>query len=148
MFRIILMIFLFLWLVLFFGISFFSWGIRKKIMAKFAAVKELKFIDNKTDFRLEGFYKDKNVIIKEFKPSKNIFKRIRPVELGDQDAVFRFGIDEVSLGRMTGRFRNISKIVIKVDDKKIYDKQKEVLFMPPNKIKKMLDKHINKIVNN
>jgi hypothetical protein len=139
-----------LWLTLLIGYNFSAWKIRKNLMKKFASKINLNFTENpkiKKYYKIEGLYKNKNIFIEEL---LYLYPKESPGLILNNTMTDKEGAEMVlnslsSLFISRGLlFHNIThkKIIIKVDNKIIYNKDRDFLLPGTSKIQKIIDKYI------
>ncbi|HNZ86178.1 MAG TPA: hypothetical protein PLD95_00220 [bacterium] len=127
-----------LWIIpAIFYISNGAWKIRKNLMKKFASKLNLNFNENskiKKYYKIEGLYKNKNISIEE-----SLYHLKENENLPSLDYT-REGVELFTTGSPYNSTHK--RIVIKVDNKIIYNRDKDVLLPTTNKTKKIIDQYI------
>ncbi|HNV96963.1 MAG TPA: hypothetical protein PKL13_01440 [bacterium] len=137
----IITIIIILWLTLFIGYNFGAWKIRKNLMKKFAQKMNLNFDENykyktKKCFKIGGLYKNKNISIEEL-------LYLYPKEPSLTSVNYKSEHAEIlcfPVYRTMGV--TYKRVIITVDNKIIYNKDKDYLLPRTNKIQKIIDKYI------
>ncbi len=130
---------LLLWLTIYFAYRFGSWRLRMKLMKKLAQQMNLKFVkkdEYKIHYLLSGSYLGKIISIEEYNtflsPIIDVFE--------EKSATF---YTPARLGFGTQR-ETTKKLIITVDDKKIYERNGDRLLPFTKKVKQIIDDYINK----